>query len=597
MSDTGRRPLFGDPSASSLHYAREIVVFADVVESMRLMQRDELGAAERIRALMIEAAQDIIPRHHGKLLQRLGDGLMIAFGAARDAARCAAALHARAAALCEAVDPRDRVVLRIGMHAADVLSDDVAFYGHGVNLAARIAALAAPGETVISAALRDQLTPGIDGEIVDLGDCHLKHVETPLRAYRLGARNADPPYLQSQIALRPTLAIIPFTLQAGAASYLVVGEIIADEVIAALSRAPELRVVSRLSTTAFRDRSSRLSDIRTFLGATYVLSGAYRVSGETLIVNLELADARNNEIVWADSLRGRVEGLLAQDDDLVATIVRRVGAAVTTSEIGRTKSRALPTLDAYTLLLGGIGLMHRTDPRDFDRGRQAFEQLIERFPRFSAPYAYLAQWHVFKVTQGWFTSLEREAAAALEYARRALDMEGSDSFERMVNGLVHTNLLHRHDVARQSYDLALEKNPNEGLAWLHRGALSAFQSRGREAVEETSRAVELSPLDPWRYYYDSLAATAALAAKDYARAIGLARRSRQANRTHASTLRVMAIAAAELGLMDDARAAATELLELDPSLTVSGYRERSAARDYETGVIWSEALSRAGVPP
>jgi tetratricopeptide (TPR) repeat protein len=301
--------------------------------------------------------------------------------------------------------------------------------------------------------------------------------------------------------------------------------------------------------------------------------------------------------VWADSLRGRVEGLLAQDDDLVATIVRRVGAAVTTSEIGRTKSRALPTLDAYTLLLGGIGLMHRTDPRDFDRGRQAFEQLIERFPRFSAPYAYLAQWHVFKVTQGWFTSLEREAAAALEYARRALDMEGSDSFERMVNGLVHTNLLHRHDVARQSYDLALEKNPNEGLAWLHRGALSAFQSRGREAVEETSRAVELSPLDPWRYYYDSLAATAALAAKDYARAIGLARRSRQANRTHASTLRVMAIAAAELGLMDDARAAATELLELDPSLTVSGYRERSAARDYETGVIWSEALSRAGVPP
>jgi len=118
--------------------------------------------------------------------------------------------------------------------------------------------------------------------------CHLKHIEAPLHAYRLGPRRARKSEIESQFTLRPTLAVIPFTLHGGS-PYLAVGEIIADEVIVALSRTPELRVVSRLSTTAFRGRKAQLKDIRASLGATYVLSGAYRVSGNTLIVTAELA--------------------------------------------------------------------------------------------------------------------------------------------------------------------------------------------------------------------------------------------------------------------------------------------------------------------
>ena len=583
-------------SADVLHYATRTVFFADVVESVRLMQRDELAAARRIRDLLLEAANETIPRHQGHLLQRLGDGLMIAFAHPRHAIECARALHRRAAELAESVAVGDRVLLRIGIHAADILTDDVAFYGNGVNVAARLAALAGPGETVISLAARDQLTAGPGGEFVDLGLCHLKHVDAPLRAYRLGPRNAQPPEIESQIVLRPTLAVIPLTLLSGGSPSLAVGEIIADEVIVALSRAPELRIVSRLSTTAFRGRKMQLKEIRARLGATYVLSGAYRVSGDALFVTAELADTRNGEIVWAHGFKSTLGGLLAQDDNLVTSIVTSVARALMDTELLRTKSRALPTLDAYTLLLGGIGLMHRSDPRDFGKSRQAFEQLVERYPRYAAPYAYLAEWHVFKVTQGWFTNLEQEAAAALDWINRALDVDTADSLELMVNGLVHTNLLHRHDVAKASYDLALEKNPNEPLARLHRGTLWAFQGRGDEAVEETSRAVDLSPLDPWRYYYDSLRATAALAARDYERAIELAQRSLRSNRTHASTLRVITIASSELGRLDEAHESLAKLRELDPSLTVSGYLARSPAAPYETGRTWSRALQRAGLP-
>lgn len=597
MSDEGRGPVPGAVPLPSLHYAKRVIVFADVVESVRLMQRDELTSAQRIRALLLGAAQDLIPAHQGQLLQRLGDGLMIAFADTRRAAACASALHERAQAMAAHVDTADRILLRIGIHSADVLTDDVAFYGHGVNVAARVATLAGPGETVISAAVRGQLTSGIDGDIVDMGECHLKHIDTPIRAYRLGPRVTRPPLAESPAGPRPTIAVIPFTCRDGSAALLGVGEVIADAVIAILSRSPELRVVSRLSTTAFRDRDAHLDDIRAFLGATFVLTGSYAASGNALSVSIELADARNGQIVHAETMRGRLDGLVAPDDEVVSAIVRGVGNAVMVSAVVRTRARALPTLDAYTLLLGGVGLMHSNEPRDFEKSREAFEQLAERHPRFSMPYAYLAEWHVFKVTQGWFTSLEREAAAALDYARRALDLDEPDAHELTAYGLVNTNLLHRHDVARASYDLALAKNPNQGLAWLHRGVLSAFQGRGDEAVEETMRAVALSPLDPWRYYYDSLCATAALAARDYPAAIAYAERSFQVNRLHASTLRVLAIASAELGLMEDARDAVTELRTLDPTLTVSAYRERSAARSYETGMRWADALGRAGLPP
>ena len=596
MGTTSDTPQTGNPPEFALHYATRTVVFADVVESVRLMQRDEFNAAQRIRALLLEAANVIVPENRGHLLQRLGDGLMLEFAHPRHAADCARTLHRRCAEVSANLSPDDRVLLRIGIHAANILTDDVAIYGHGVNVAARLAALAGPGETVISAAARDELTAGLDGEIEDLGSCHLKNIEAPLRAYRLGPHNVQLPALESQLKLRPTLAVIPFALRGGAREFLAVGEIIADEVIAAMSQATELRVVSRLSTTAFRGRKLQLDAVRTYLGATYVLSGGYRVVGDALIVSVELADTRNNEVMWAEGFRTKIGGLLAQDNELVSSLVAGASRAIMNTEIARATSRALPTLDASTLLLGGIGLMHRSDPRDFHKGRLAFEHLIERYPRFSAPYAYLAEWHVFKVAQGWFENLDKEAASALDRVNRALDIDSSDSLALTVNGMVHTNLLRKHDVAKQSYDLALQTNPNAGLAWLHRGTLWAFQGRGREAMEETQRAAALSPLDPWRYYYDSLCATAALSARDYGRAIELARRSLQANRTHASTLRVIAIAAAELGRMEEARDTVAELRKLDPSLTVSGYLARSPARNFETGSIWAEALRKAELP-
>jgi tetratricopeptide (TPR) repeat protein len=201
-----------------------------------------------------------------------------------------------------------------------------------------------------------------------------------------------------------------------------------------------------------------------------------------------------------------------------------------------------------------------------------------------------------RVQQGWSVNAPSEGHAALECTKRALDLDPHCSLALTIDGLVNTNLLKRLDVAQDRYETALQVNPNDSLAWLLKGTLHAFKGEGKTAMEHTQRALRLSPLDPLRYYYDSLAATAALAAGQYERALKLAEHSLRANRTHTSTLRAIAIANWQLGHLDVARSTVAELLRLEPSLTITGWRKRSPSSEFDTGKLWAEVMLKAGVP-
>jgi TolB-like protein/tetratricopeptide (TPR) repeat protein len=490
------------------------------------------------------------------------------------------------------------MLLRIGVQVSELIADQHDVYGHGVNLAARLAGLAGPGEIVVSAGVRDQLTPVLDAEIEDLGECYLKHIREPVRAYRLGPPGPRPVAelaVESE-AWRPTIAVIPFVARSAAAEHQVLGEVIADDVISALSKTSELNVISRLSTTAFRARHASLIEISSHLNAGYVLSGAYRATGDRLVLTLELAEGKTGRIIWADDIKAKISSVVRGSGDLVPLVVARVSAAIIARELDRASSQTLPTLEGYTLLLGAINLMHRLSLPDFVRSREMLETLVERAPRAATPNAWLAKWHVLRVWQGWSGDPKEEGQRALERTRRALDADARHSLALAIDGLVHMNLLKRLDIAEQRYAAALEVNPNESLAWLFKGTLHAFRGEGALALAGTQRALRLSPLDPLRYYYDSLASTAAMSAGRYEQSIALARRSLRANRTHTSTLRALAIAQWQSGQADEARKTVAELLRLEPTLTVRRYREFSPSGAYESGKHWADALRSAGVP-
>jgi tetratricopeptide (TPR) repeat protein len=273
-----------------------------------------------------------------------------------------------------------------------------------------------------------------------------------------------------------------------------------------------------------------------------------------------------------------------------------VRAAIAARELQRSRSQPLPSLRCYTLLIAAVALMHRLTLRDFEEAKRLLETLIERSDRLAVPRAWLANWHVLRVQQGWSDDSRRDAQIALQSTARALDNDPQCSLALTIDGFVHTNLLKRLDIAEERYNAALEANPNEARAWLLRGTLRAFRAEGSAAISDTTRAIRLSPLDPHRYFYDSLAGCACLAAQQYDRALELAMRSLRANRTHTSTLRTKAVAEWRLGLHEEARATVRELIRLEPNLTIREYLRRTPAADFPTGRDWADALHAAGVP-
>ena len=579
-------------------WANRAVLLADIVESVRLIEQDEVRIISRWLALVEHVKKEILPKHNGRLVKSLGDGMLMDFADVRSAVSAAFAIQQASTRDNAGVLPEQQILLRMGMEVSDVIVEPDDLHGRGVNLAARLMGLAGPGEIVISAHARDQLTAALDADVEDLGDCFLRHVSQPVRAYRIGPPGPRPVIKPSRSMdeMKPTIAVVPFAPQHVPADRDVIGEVLAEEVIRALSRSPDLSVISRLSTTVLRGRDLPLSEIGGLLNADYVLSGRYGGDERMVVLDAELADAKSGRILWTERLKGTVEDLLTGEQELVSRLVAEVGGAVIRRELQRSRAEPLPTLRAYTLLMGAIALMHRLSLREFNEANRLLQALIDRGVHQPVPYAWLANWHVLRVQQGWSEDERQDAYLALEATKRALDVDPECSLALAIDGFVHTNLLKKLDVAEERYNHAITANPSDSLAWLLRGTLHAFKGDGLQAVHDTRRALKLTPLDPHRYFYDSLAATACISAGLYAQALEHAQRSLRANRKHTSTLRAVAVSQWQLGMHQEARNTAQELLKLEPTLTVGRWLERAPSAPYRLGQEVASVFRKLGVP-
>lgn len=578
--------------------ATRAILFVDVVESVRLIEKSEDEMVSRWLGLIQHVREQLLPELSGRLVKILGDGMLLDFTQARSAVAAAFAIR-RIVHRDNAAYPPDRhMLLRMGIEASEVIVEQNDLFGRGVSLASRLTSLAGPNEIVVSAHVLDELTPELDADVEDLGSCFLRHMSEPVRAYRVGPPGERPAlHLAVPLgSLAPTIAVVPFAARNVADDFEMVGDVLAEELIRELSHMPELSVISRLSTTAFRGRDATFEKICAHLHADYVLSGKYGCNDQEVVVDAELAEAKSGRIVWTDQLKVRLAGLLSEEQELVNRLIAAVSMAVMSRELDRAKLQPLATLKSYTLLLGGIAAMHRLSLRDFEEARHLLQTLVDRGTRQAIPQAWLGYWHVLRVQQGWSVDQVQDGFLALECTKRALDADPDCSLALAVDGFVHTNLLKKLDIAQQRYDRAIEVNPNDALAWLLRGTLCAFRGEGGPAVRDALHALRLTPLHPHRYFYESLAATACLAAEQYDLALDLARRSRRANRTHTSTLRAMAIAQWQLGQYEGARETLQELLRLEPNLTVRRWLARSPSALFSTGQQWAQVLRQVGVP-
>lgn len=540
----------------------------------------------------------------GRRLPTAPGPVLAGFDNAPAAAGAALELHR----LCRASD-RGRAsgqLLRlcIGLHApgaAGLASGDADPHALGLDVAASLAGLAEPGETVAGTVVRDQLTDGLDAQVQDLGDCYLKYLSDPVRAYRLGTPEAlAAAGVRTGRDPAPHLAIVPLSPLRAQPGFEAVGELIADRLNGLLGRSHHVRLISRLSASPFARRASDTALLRQHLGARYVLNGSYKVVGQhlngQLEVDVRLVDTASGTEVWRDHARGAVGELLSGESELVHRIGSGAHHAILQREVDSTLQQPILTLDNYALLLSGIVLMHRSSGQAFERSREALEALLRADTQLHLAHAWLAKWYVLKVTRSLSVDREADARAASRHAVLALAAPGGEALANAMRGFVQLHLERRFPQALATIGEGLRINPSEPLAWLFRSVAHSFLDQPDEAVHASARALELSPLDPLLYYFESLAASSHIAAGQHTEAIRLCERSLRRNVTHLHTHRALITALWADGQQQRARDAGQQLLQLKRDYTVAEFERNATSASTPFGQLMSEALRGAGVP-
>lgn len=393
----------------------------------------------------------------------------------------------------------------------------------------------------------------------------------------------------------PTLAVLPFRTPPNSGHGSLISAFLGDEIASAISRSSDMNVISRMSTMEIGQAHDGVQDVGRMLNADFVLSGSVFKRSESSLLLVEFAETGSQLVLWSDRI-ALPDDTWMHDTECVDKIITHIRRAIMINEVRRTRSSALRDLKLFSVLHGAVGLMHRFAPRDFNLAQRYLEYVIAHAPDHPTPLAWLARWHVLRAVQGWADDPQEDALSALDFTARALDIDPDHTLALVCEGQVLAHLAHRLDEAQSRYDAALALNPNDAQGRALRGTLASFRDRGAEGKRDAERALHLTPYDPHRFFYLALAAGANLSAEDYPRAVTLAKESLRRNRTHVSTLRVLAAAQQGAGLFEDARKSAGELLRLQPDLRVSTWLASAPSADFKNGRRFAELLQASGIP-
>lgn len=581
-----------------VQHARKTIVVVDLVESVRLMRLSEAWAVGKWRTLVRQISTEVLPLLEGTLVKSLGDGLLLLFDSPTQAVSAAFRIQELAAGVAPEADASLSVRLRVSVHLASLLIDELDVYGSGVNLATRLLQAARPGDIVISAEVRDSLADGLHGRVLDLGDCYFKHWDEPVRVFRLlpVVDQADTPAGSAEPAFdpRPTVAVVPFSPYSGEETAW--GEALAEVIGTALSADNSMRVISLLSTQAFRRGSIDPAVVRRTLGASYLVTGAYACSGDSVRFDLQLRATVDGQVLWGGRKVVDREAVFAGVDAAMNEVATKLSVEIVHTEIHRARALPLANLESYTLYVAGINLMHRLTRADAQRARELFEHLAERCPRSAAPQAMLSKWHLLQAVQGWVPDRVAAARRAQSCARRALDNDPAHALALSMEAIVVAQVDGDLTRAVRLGEAALHADPQESHAWLNLGGVHSYLGHGDKARSMPLQAIALSPVDPARFAFDAFLAEGQLTAGRYDDAVCSARRSIRLNTMHVSSHRILTISLALAGKVEEARTTARQLLALAPDFRIGSYERAYPGRDMPHFPERLAALSAAGVP-
>jgi len=571
------------------------ILAADVAGYSRLMGADEEGTHERLQAHLRELFEPKIKEHRGRIVKNTGDGLLAEFASVVEAVRCAVGVQRGMVARDPDVPEERRIRFRIGVNLGDVIVEQDDIFGDGVNVAARLEALAEPGGICISRMVRDNVRDKLDYTFEDLGEQQVKNIARPVRLYRVRDHvvpaqqhsRASPQPLSLQD--KPSVAVLPFTNISGDQEQEFFADGITEDIITLFAGWGAFPVIARTSTFTYKGRTSDIKKIGEQLGARYIVEGSVRKAGRRLRVTAQVIEANTGHHIMAERCDRDLADLFELQDEIATAIAGAIEPELLKFERNRIAERPKLNEDAYVLYQRGLWHHYRRAKADNKEAQRLFRAALAINPDYPQAMTALA----IAVTNagyiGWADDVERSYTEAYELAQRAVALDGRYPDAHFALGLV-CMWTRRFDRAMAEFQEAIKLNPSFAAGHALLAHLYLFTGQSEEAIVAAEKGIRLDPRNPRQFMRLPALAGAHYQLRHYEQAVEIGRRAWALNPNWPGGLRYVVAGLGQLGRIEEAKTALADLKAHDPGLArVQGlltrfYRSREGVDHFLDGL-------------
>jgi TolB-like protein/class 3 adenylate cyclase len=582
------------------------VLAADVAGYSRLMGRDEERTLADLKAARRTLIDPAIAAHRGRIVKTTGDGMLVEFASAVDAARCAIEIQRGMAGQNTDVLQGSRIEFRIGIHVGDIIIDDNDIFGDGVNIAARLEGIAEPGGVCISDDAQRQIRGKVDVAFDDMGEQALKNIAEPMRAWRVrldgNAPAAAPMKLStgsaSPLALpdKPSIAVLPFQNMSGDPEQEHFADGMVEDIITGLSRSKALLVIARNSTFTYKGKAVDIKQIGRELGVRYVLEGSVRKSGNRVRITGQLIDAATGTHLWADRFDGLLDDIFDLQDRVTSSVIGAISPQLERAEIERAQRKPTESLQAYDYYLRALASSYRftreanLETLELTRAASAID------PHFALSHALAAFSFTQRKAFGWSANIADEISETRRLAALAIELDGDDARVLGMAGFALGYVAGEVETAAEFLARAIQLDPNLVLARTWMGWTRIYLGDMNAAIEQLEVAQRVNPLDPRRYVTATAMAYAHFFAGRNDEASVWAESVVRQQPNYLAGQRIMTACHAMAGRIDEARQAFAVTMRIDPTQRISVSNARAPFRRSQDVDKLSQALRIAGMP-
>jgi adenylate cyclase len=570
------------------------VFSADVAGYSRLMGEDEAATVKTLedyRQVMFSA----VKQHGGRVVDSPGDNVLAEFPSVVDAVQCAVETQKELKSRNDALPEHRRMEFRIGINLGDVIEKGERIYGDGVNIAARIEGLAEGGGICISRSTYEQVEHKLPLNYEDMGSHKVKNVIRPIQVYKISENlTATVPGAKKEpeSTVMPSIAIMPFVNLSGDAEQEYFSNGITEEIITSLSKTPKMLVIDRRSTFAYKGKAVDLSQIGRELGVQYILMGSVRKAGKRVRVNAQLIHAGRGEHLWAERYDRELKDIFALQDEITLRITQALQIKITEGEQARVFGKGTNNLDAYLKWLQGQDHLIRGGKESNSLARQMFEEAIRSDPDWAQPYVLLGWTYLNESLSGWSSSPEASFNEAVKLGRKSLALDDSLPGPHGLMSRIHL-YERQHDKAIAEAQMAVALAPSLAFAYAWLGSALIYAGRPHEAIRNFEKAIRLNPFPP-PYWIRELGEAHRMT-EQYEEGITEFKRAIHGNPHYLEGHISLACTYSLMGRGSDARAAASEVLRIDPGFFLQDYAKTLPYKEQTDLNCMIEALRKAGL--